>query len=121
MLEEFIENWFPHGYCLAWDPRLIAAYLIGDSAIFIAYALIPLAIGLAVRDGLTDRLITRGNAWMWSCFIGSCGLSHVTANFEIWFPVYVATAFIKIATGAISLATVYNLAVTLWPERFGRA
>lgn len=108
-MDELIRDWFPHGYCLAWDWRLIAADVLGDLSTGVAYFLLPFAIAVAAKAGKLDRIITRGNWWMWVTFIAFCGVTHLLGPVAIWQPIYVAVAFAKICTGAVSLWTVWTV------------
>ena len=48
-------SWFdiaavtPHGYCLLWQPPLIALHVISDALIAFAYIMIPVIIYLFLR------------------------------------------------------------------------
>lgn len=102
--ESLVREWFPHGYCLAWDYRLIAVEVISDGFIFLAYVILALGLLLAHRMGALDRLIRKDNVWMWICFIFACGNTHFLSTFAVWLPIYIATAGFKVITAAVSVA-----------------
>lgn len=92
-----------HGMCLLWQPWLIALFAGSDFLIFMAYALIPLAIYRVAR-GRPD-LENRGLAWLFAAFILLCGITHLISIVTLWVPVYALHGFAKLATGVVSLAT----------------
>ncbi len=44
-----IAAYMPHGYCLLWQPWLVALYAGSDLLIFLSYSAIPLALVLFLR------------------------------------------------------------------------
>ena len=109
MFESYVADWFPHGYCLAWDWRLIALDVAGDVMVALSYALIPLGIVWAHLKGCLYLSINDDNYWMWITFIGACGITHALGPIQIWHPIYVAAAFAKVCTGLISFLTFLSI------------
>lgn len=99
----------PHGYCLTWEPGLVATHAISDVAIAMAYFSIPFAIVLFVRQ--RHDLQYRWILWLFAGFITLCGLTHLAGLTTLWYPAYGAEGAIKVATALISLAT----AMIIWP------
>ena len=99
----------PHGYCLAWDPKLIFIHVFSDVLIAIAYFSIPIALFYFVR-----RRQDMGFSWiilLFAMFIFACGLTHMFAVLTLWRPVYGLEGVVKLLTAVVSAAT----ATILWP------
>jgi PAS domain S-box-containing protein len=98
-----------HGFCLSWEPGLVALHAASDAITGLAYFSIPVAlISLVCRR----RDLTFG--WMiylFVTFILACGMTHLLAVLTLWVPAYGVEGLIKLATAALSIAT----AVVLWP------
>lgn len=107
-----------HGWCLRWDPYLIGAHFVGDFMIWMAYVWIPLSLLLVARQvPFTDKLMviyrwlarkqqppTLERALPWSvAFVASCGLTHAVDIWVVVTPAYWFQAYVKFATGLISL------------------
>jgi hypothetical protein len=65
----------PHGYCLLWQPELIAIHSLSDIGIAFAYFSIPLAIATFMRRRPDVR--PRWVAGLFIAFILLCGLTHL--------------------------------------------
>lgn len=115
-----------HGWCLRWDPWLIGLHFLGDFAIWVAYISIPLTLTLVARQVPVEAKarvvygwIARGRtppslrqALHWSAaFIVSCGFTHAVDIWVVIMPAYWFQAWVKLATGAVSLWTAYLLIV----------
>ena len=99
----------PHGYCLSWEPGLIALHVVSDGLIVASYYSIPLAIALL--------LLRRGDvafswmAWLFAIFIMACGTTHLMSIWTLWYPDYLTDGLVKMVTAVASVMT----AVALWP------
>jgi len=96
-------NFFPHGYCMRWQPDLIWLHLVSDSLIALAYLCIPLGLFYFVRKRKDIPF-----HWMFiafAAFILSCGATHVMAAVTLWQPLYRLDGVIKAVTAAASLIT----------------
>jgi two-component sensor histidine kinase len=101
----------PHGFCLLWQPELLALHVVSDLAIALSYFSIPLAI-LGFMRRRTDLLDEHKRiAMLFVLFIMGCGLTHVMGIVVLWRPAYWTDGVIKAATAAVSIIT----AVALWP------
>lgn len=107
-MEGFIATWFPHGYCLAWNPYLIGLNLFGDVMTFTSYCALAYLIISAKISGNVQLLIDDANAWMWAGFIWSCGMTHLFGIFTVWQPIYFMETFFILSTGLISAITAYE-------------
>jgi len=99
----------PHGYCLLWQPGLIATHIVADAVIALAYFSIPVALVLLVR-----RRRDMAFGWLFWCFaifIFACGFTHLMSIWTLYQPVYWLEALVKVITAAASIAT----AIALWP------
>lgn len=92
-----------HGYCLLWQPWLVALYAGSDFLIFVAYALIPFALLRFLRrrpDVRFSRLVG-----LFAAFILLCGLTHLVSIVTLWFPAYPLHGVLKLVTGGVSMVT----------------
>ncbi len=99
----------PHGYCLAWDPRLIFLHVFSDVLIALSYFSIPVALFYFARR--RPDLGYRKIVLLFAAFIFACGLTHMFAVLTLWQPLYGLEGVVKLLTAIVSLAT----ATILWP------
>lgn len=105
VVEQFVTKWFPHGYCLSWDYRLIFASVSSDWAIWLSYFTIAGVILYARHINQIEHCMTRSNCTLWACFILACGITHLWSGFLIWYAIYLIDIAFKWATAFISLLT----------------
>jgi len=98
----------PHGYCLSWQPGLIAALVIGNALTAIAYFTIPLVILRFIRQ--RNDIDFQRLHWLFAGFIVTCGITHLLHVIELWYPVYYLEAIMDMATAAVSIIA----AILLW-------
>ncbi|MFA6013502.1 MAG: PAS domain S-box protein [Gallionellaceae bacterium] len=98
----------PHGYCLSWQPDLLAMFVIGNLLIAVSYFAIPFIILKFVR--LRKDIDFRSMHWLFAGFITTCGITHLLHVVELWYPVYYLEAVMDLLTAAISIVS----AVILW-------
>ena len=98
----------PHGYCIAWQPGLIAALVIGNLLIALAYFTIPLVILKFIRQ--RKDIDFKYLHWLFAGFIVTCGITHLLHVIELWYPVYYLEAWMDILTALVSVAA----SVLLW-------
>ena len=98
----------PHGYCLSWQPGLIAALVIGNALIALAYFTIPLVILKFIRQ--RNDIDFKHLHWLFAGFIVTCGITHLMHVVELWYPVYYLEAVMDILTALVSVVA----AVLLW-------
>jgi signal transduction histidine kinase/CheY-like chemotaxis protein len=102
-------SYAPHGYCLLWQPELIAAHIVADSVIALAYFSIPVVLVILVRR---RRDLAFGWVfWCFATFIMACGLTHVMSIWTLFQSVYGLEAIVKVITAIASIATAF----LLWP------
>lgn len=97
------EQYMPHGMCLLWEPWLLVLWAGSDLLIFLAYFAIPLAL-LKVLKQRKD-IKHRGLVLLFASFILLCGLTHAVSIVTLWWPVYPAQGFVKLATALVSATT----------------
>ena len=99
----------PHGFCLSWEPGLMALHVVSDALIAASYYSIPLAIALLLlrrRDVAFNWM-----GWLFAIFIMACGTTHLMGIWTLWYPDYLADGAVKAVTAVASVMT----AVALWP------
>lgn len=96
-------SYVAHGYCLLWQPWLVALYAGSDALIFIAYAAIPIALLRFIR--LRPDIGYRHLIALFAAFILLCGLTHLISMVTLWYPAYGLHAAVKLATAIVSLTT----------------
>jgi two-component sensor histidine kinase len=100
-------DFFPHGYCMRWQPGLIGLHVVSDALIAIAYFCIPFGLFYFVRKRKDIPF-----HWMFiafAAFILSCGATHVMGIVTLWHPVYWLDGIIKAATAMASIITAFYL------------
>ncbi len=115
-----MDRWFgsaefvPHGFCLSWDPDLVAAVVLSNAIIALAYMIITL--GLVIAAIKPNPAVPRWFYWSFAAFIFCCGLSHVLDDVTLWFPVYrLQSAMLGVTASASLLTAVFPL--SLWVTR----
>ena len=104
-----LNDLIPHGFCLAWDPGLVALQAASDILIAAAYYSIPAALLMFLRRR-TD-LAFRPIFGLFAAFILACGTTHVLGVVTLFAPLYWLDGIVKAITAALSIAT----AIVLWP------
>jgi signal transduction histidine kinase len=99
----------PHGYCLSWQPSLMALHIVSDGLIAASYYSIPLAIAVLLLR--RQDVAFSWMAWLFAIFIMACGTTHVMSIWTLWYPDYLADGMVKVVTAAASVMT----AAALWP------
>jgi signal transduction histidine kinase len=108
-MEDAVNNFLPHGYCLVWQPELVLLHLIADGFIALSYYSIPVALAyfVAARKDLAYGWMVK----LFGAFIFACGTTHWMNIVTLWQPVYWLDGGVKLATAGVSLVT----AALLWP------
>jgi hypothetical protein len=115
-----LTDWFganayiPHGFCMAWEPDLVAAVLLSNGLIALAY--IFMAGALAFKAMEPAPVVPRWLYWGFVAFIFCCGISHVLDDVTLWFPIYRLQAAVLAITALVSLFTAM-LPVSVWIAR----
>lgn len=99
----------PHGFCLRWDPALLATMIVANLMIAVAYFSIPSALFFFVRK--RKDLVFPWMFQLFGLFIISCGTTHLVKILTIYKAAYWWEAGVDLFTGVVSMVT----AVLLWP------
>ncbi len=100
-------SYMPHGYCLFWQPWLVALHVGADLLIFLSYSLIPVALLMFLRR--RPELRYRGLIALFAAFILLCGITHLVSIITLWVPIYPIQGILKLLTGAVSAITAATL------------
>jgi hypothetical protein len=113
-------DWFgtaayiPHGFCMAWEPDLLAAMLLSNGLIALVYMFI--AGALILQATAPAPAMPPWLYWGFAAFIFCCGISHVLDDVTLWLPVYRLQAAVLAITALVSLFTAM-LPMSLWIGR----
>lgn len=100
-------DWPARWHCGTWSDFHGWLYIISDFLIWGAYFLIPLFLLRLVfirRDFPFPKII-----WLFGAFIVLCGTTHFIDALIFWWPVYRLSAFVRLLTAIVSMATVFVL------------
>jgi len=98
----------PHGFCLAWDPKIFWTHLASDALIALSYFSIPAVIAMFALKRRHER--GEGVLILFALFIVSCGITHMFGVWNLWHAHYATEAIVKVVTATVSVLT----AITLW-------
>jgi hypothetical protein len=107
-------GYIPHGFCMAWEPDLVAAVLLSNALIAGAYLFI--AGVLALRAIEPAPVLPPWLFWCFAAFIFCCGISHILDDLTLWFPIYRLQAVVLAITALASVFTAM-LPVSVWIAR----
>jgi len=100
-------EYLPHGFCIAWNPQLLAMHVISDLLIAIAYFSIPIGIVYVAKRRPDAEL--QPIYYLFAAFILACGVTHVMGILTLWVPLYYTQGITKIVTAVVSVATAIYL------------
>lgn len=101
-------SYLAHGYCLLWQPWLVALHAVPDFFIFLAYTTIPLTILRLLRLRPDLRKFS-GLVGLFAAFILLCGFTHLIGILTLWFPIYPLHGLLKAVTAIVSIVTAVAL------------
>jgi len=105
-------NFLPHSYCYLGRAGVVWTHVAADSLIGLSYLMISGTLGYMIQRGRRDMPFH----WMFlafGSFIVACGGTHLMEVITVWHPVYVLSAFIKVITALVSMATAVLLPFTV--------
>lgn len=102
-----VNEYLPHGFCIAWNPQLLAMHVISDLLIAIAYFSIPLGILYVARR--RPDAVFQPIYYLFAAFILACGVTHVMGILTLWIPLYYAQGIAKVITALVSVTTAIYL------------
>lgn len=100
-------EYLPHGFCIAWNPQLLAMHVISDLLIAITYFSIPIGIVYVAKKRPDAEL--QPIYYLFAAFILACGVTHVMGILTLWVPLYYTQGITKIVTALVSVATAIYL------------
>lgn len=100
-------EYMPHGMCLLWEPWLVFLWAGSDLLIFLSYTAIPVALLMVLRK--RTEVPQHSLVVLFASFILLCGITHFFMIVTLWVPIYPFVAWIKLATGLVSIATAIML------------
>lgn len=94
----------PHGFCLTWDPVLLAAHTISDAVMGLSY----MACGGVIFWFGRRRPDVAPKALFWSLAVvfALCGVVHLSDIATIWVAAYEPQAVLKVITAVASGVTI---------------
>ena len=103
-----LSAFMPHGFCMRWDPSLLATMVVANCLIAFAYFSIPIALLFFVgkRQDIAFPWMFR----LFGLFIISCGTTHLIKILTIYHAAYWLEALMDLFTGVVSMLT----AILLW-------
>ncbi|MBC7950287.1 MAG: PAS domain-containing sensor histidine kinase [Rhodospirillaceae bacterium] len=99
----------PHGFCLTWDPALLAAHTISDAVMGLSY----MACGVVIFWFGRRRPDMAPPALFWSLAVVFilCGVVHLSDIATIWVAAYEPQAVLKVTAAVASGVTISVLGV----------
>lgn len=102
-----VNEYLPHGFCIAWNQQLLAMHVISDLLIALAYFSIPAGILYVARK--RPDAVLQPIYYLFAAFILACGVTHVMGILTLWIPMYYTQGIAKIVTAAVSVLTAIYL------------
>ena len=102
-----VTEYLPHGFCIAWNPQLLAMHVISDLLIAIAYFSIPIGIVYVARR--RPDAVLQPIYYLFAAFILACGVTHVMGILTLWVPLYYTQGITKMVTALVSVVTAIYL------------
>lgn len=100
-------HYAPHGYCIAWDQKLLWTFVIGNLLVALSYVTIPVGLLIVVR-----RRRDLKHNWivaLFAAFIFCCAITHSVKIWTFWHPDYWIEAIADGVTGLVSVASAIAL------------
>lgn len=99
----------PHGFCLLWDPKLIALNWLGHGATALAYLFIPMMLLYIARRSRGMSIVPLWVWWEFSAFITCCAISHIMQIVTLYYDWYWMEAIWVNVTAFVSLTTAVTM------------
>jgi len=112
-VKEFFSNifstadWPARWHCGNWSDFHGWLYILSDISIWAAYFAIPFLLYRIVNKRKDIPFLKV--FWLFIAFILLCGTSHLLDALIFWWPAYRLSALVRLATGLVSIFTVYAL------------
>lgn len=102
-LETTLNTMLPHGFCINWNPTLLAMHVGSDALIALAYFSIPISLLWISRRLSLGKL--QNFYYLFAAFILACGVTHVFGILTLWTPLYLYQGYAKVFTAVVSIVT----------------
>lgn len=102
-LDSSLSSMLPHGFCINWNPTLLAMHVGSDALIALAYFSIPISLLWISRRLSLGKL--QNFYYLFAAFILACGVTHVFGILTLWTPLYLYQGYAKVFTAAVSIIT----------------
>ncbi|MFP4096629.1 MAG: response regulator [Cyclobacteriaceae bacterium] len=109
-LKNIGQQLMPIGSGFNWLPEIVWPHAVSDTLIALAYFTIPLGI-YRIMKKRNDIEEAQPLLMLFIAFIVLCGMTHLTAVYNIWHTSYHFSSTLKALTALVSVAT----ATMLWP------
>ncbi|MEQ8909372.1 MAG: hypothetical protein RIC95_09280 [Vicingaceae bacterium] len=100
-------DWPPRWICGIWSDFHGWLYIGSDTAIWLAYFIIPVIIIWFIQRNPEIPFLPV--FWLFGAFIVLCGTTHLMDAIIFWWPAYRLSAFLRFLTAIVSLTTVFAL------------
>jgi diguanylate cyclase (GGDEF)-like protein len=101
------KQFIPYAHCYLWKPELLSLHILCDSLIALAYYSIPISLIYFIRQ--RQDLPFNSTFLLFAAFIISCGTSHLSEIWTLWYPTYWLSGFIKALTTLVSAYISFTL------------
>ncbi|MDH4394320.1 MAG: ATP-binding protein [Limnobacter sp.] len=98
-----LQTLLPHGFCINWNPTLLAMHVGSDALIALAYFSIPISLIWISRRLSLGKL--QNFYYLFATFILACGVTHVFGILTLWTPMYMYQGYAKVFTAVVSIIT----------------
>lgn len=102
-LDSSLSSMLPHGFCINWNPTLLAMHVGSDALIALAYFSIPISLIWISRRLSLGKL--QNFYYLFAAFILACGVTHVFGILTLWTPLYLYQGYAKVFTAIVSIIT----------------
>jgi len=101
------DDWPARWVCGKWSSFHGWLYITSDIAIWLAYFVIPAIIIFFIQK--RHNLPFLPVFWLFGAFIILCGSTHLLDALMFWWPGYRVSAFVRMLTALVSMATAFVL------------
>jgi signal transduction histidine kinase len=97
------DSFMPHGHCYLWKPGVLWLQVVSNALIGLSYVAISATLVYLVRKG--PVMPFKGMALAFGTFIISCGITHLSDIYVIWYPAYWLDGTLRAVTALASVLT----------------
>ncbi|HEY4327436.1 MAG TPA: HAMP domain-containing sensor histidine kinase [Mucilaginibacter sp.] len=100
-------DWPPRWHCGTWSDFHGWLYIVSDISIWAAYFVIPFLLFRILKN--RKDIPFPKIFWLFIAFILLCGTTHLVDAIIFWWPAYRLSALVRLATGIVSIFTIFAL------------